>query len=272
MISLLNEKISLIDSKLKEILVQYNTLTHENLYEGMLYACFGGGKRIRPLLSLAICEDFKILLNDHVLNIATCIELIHSYSLVHDDLPGMDNDLIRRGKPTVHVKFGQGMAVLIGDALLNTAFEVMLNSINNINELNACKYIIAKAGVNGMIDGQAKDIMYNNESLDVILNIYEGKTSALFQASVVFPAIIMGLPQDLIDKLEKISNNLGVIFQLKDDLLDIDRQNEKLNTAKLSNKIEIENLILKYKKETEELLSCLNMSNGKFASLIKLYF
>ena len=122
---------------------------------------------------------------DKALPYALAIELFHSYSLVHDDLPGMDNDIIRRGKPTVHVKFGQGLAILIGDALLNSAFELLFSL--NITEdcVKTSTYISCKTGAKGMIGGQAKDILHISNSLESILKIYEGKTCALFQGFLI---------------------------------------------------------------------------------------
>jgi len=147
-----------IDEELKKSILNYSGYIPDNLYDGMLYSCFGGGKRIRPLLFLLSCQAFGLDRKEY-LRIAASIELIHSYSLVHDDLPGMDNDLIRRGKASVHNKFGQGMAILIGDALLNCAYETLFQFSKDYNQYIAiASYISKKAGAIGMIGGQVKDI------------------------------------------------------------------------------------------------------------------
>lgn len=261
-----------IDYELKNVLNCYRGFIPDALYDGMFYACFGGGKRIRPVLMLVTVESMRKPFTKEVMTLAASIEMIHSYSLVHDDLPGMDNDLFRRGKPTVHVKFGQGMAILIGDALLNTAFEIMSVVIKDDNSLKACSYIINKVGVKGMIAGQTKDITYNNEHLEEVLTIYENKTSALFQASMVAPAILLGLDEKIIVSLEEIAKYLGLIFQLKDDLSDINRSNEKLNTVKISNKRIIEGLIADFRQKVELILECIGFKNTKLHKFIRMYF
>ncbi|HQC54145.1 MAG TPA: polyprenyl synthetase family protein [Clostridia bacterium] len=268
----IDKLIEKIDIALKDILNGYRGIIPDALYEGMIYACFGGGKRIRPVLALVTFESMLAPLTDELVSYAIALEMIHSYSLVHDDLPGMDNDLMRRGKPTVHVKFGQGMAILIGDALLNTAYEIMNGAIKDARSSKACSYIMKKAGVCGMIAGQAKDITYRDEPIEEILKIYEYKTSALFQAAIVTPAILLGKNKTELELLEELGKNLGLIFQFKDDLSDINRCNEKLNTAKLSNKKTIESLIMEHRHNGELLLEKLNLNNTNLHKIINIYF
>lgn len=262
--------IKYVDDNLRNILMQYSGVIIDELYEGMEYACFGGGKRIRPLLLLSCAESFG-LNKEKVVSFALAIELFHSYSLVHDDLPGMDNDLLRRGKPTVHVKFGQGLAILIGDALLNSAFEVLTNSNNVPNSLLCVKYIAEKTGAKGMIGGQAKDILHFSNSLNSTLEVYEGKTSALFQASIVTPALILGLEKNIITTLEQIGSIVGRIFQLNDDIADYLLQSDVSNYVSLAG-IEKSNLLINSNREKcNQLLFNLNLHNSKLYYILK-YF
>lgn len=231
---LIEETIELVDSSLKRSLTKYAGRIPNELYEGMLYACFGGGKRIRPILFLISAQSLG-LEKEKLSNIAAAIELFHSYSLVHDDLPGMDNDVERRGKPTVHVKYGQGMAILIGDALLNAAFETMIDAICNEPKYNKMiKYISEKTGSIGMIGGQAKDIKNSNISIDTALDIYMGKTAALFEAAIVSPLFLVSTDKNLLKDYELLANLTGTIFQLKDDFLDYKTQKDKINFVSLA--------------------------------------
>ena len=146
--------------------------------------------------------------------------MVHTYSLIHDDLPCMDDDDLRRGKPTCHKQFSQAHAVLAGDCLLNCAMEVALGGQGGASYLQATRHLFACSGYKGMIFGQSLDLFTTPTTLEQLTEIASGKTSALFSASIVCPAIYANLPSDQIDLLKKIANNLGIAFQIADDLAD----------------------------------------------------
>lgn len=220
----------MINNYLSNIISVENT--PEVVISAMKYSLFAGGKRIRPVLSLTVCEGLDGN-PEKVLPLACCIELIHTYSLIHDDLPSMDNDDMRRGKPTNHKVFGEANAILAGDALLNYAFEFILNtiSINNFEpKYTLAGQIIAKAsGPTGMIGGQVIDIQNEgkNMSLEELIYMHSKKTGALIEAA----CMIGGIIADRVDKLDEIkeySHNLGIAFQIVDDILDCTGDANKL--------------------------------------------
>ena len=203
---------------------------NKRVYEAMQYSLDAGGKRIRPLLFLLTYKLYKADCSE-VMDIAAAIEMIHTYSLIHDDLPAMDNDDYRRGRLTNHKVFGEAKAILAGDALLNYAFEYMLEcaldikSVKNYNleaNVKAISYIAKAAGVNGMIGGQVIDIesegiQVTNEHLEYM---HKHKTGALIRAAVMIPAILSESDDEKKKALEKYSANIGLAFQVKDDILD----------------------------------------------------
>lgn len=187
--------------------------------EACAYALFGGGKRIRPTLVFLSAEFLNISYAD-VLPFAIAIEFIHTYSLIHDDLPCMDNDILRRGKPTVHVKYGEAVALLAGDALLNAAFEVLFSSIQEKPErVNGAKFIASSAGISGMIGGQVNEFIITSPSFDDYIDISLKKTGALLSASVCSPAFLT-FDELKRNALSEYGKALGIAFQISDDLLD----------------------------------------------------
>ena len=193
------------------------------VYDAVKYSIENGGKRIRP----AFCymgAQFCGKNCDYVSNFAVGIEMIHSYSLVHDDLPCMDNDVLRRGKPTTHVAYGEGMAVLAGDALLNMAFECFLADKNfDENTLKAVRYVGQNSGIKGMIGGQCIDL--TNESkrgftLEEIRNLNRLKTSGLIKSALVGSIIKCGAAEEEVEDIETYASKVGEIFQIADDILD----------------------------------------------------
>ena len=202
------------------------------LKESLLYSLKLGGKRIRPVLMLAFAELIG-LDNSKVLNFALALELIHTYSLIHDDLPEMDNDDFRRGKPSNHKVFGVGNAVLAGDGLLNTAYSILFNECFNGNEyVSAAKYICDCAGINGMIAGQSADLLHeNDDSIDEkILNfIHTNKTAKLIMAACVPASILCG--GKYYSEIKTFSCDLGFLFQLTDDILDIEGSFENMGKS-----------------------------------------
>ncbi|MBE6048440.1 MAG: polyprenyl synthetase family protein [Clostridium sp.] len=206
---------------------------NKKIYEASGYSVKVGGKRIRPVLLLMTYnlykEDYK-----RVISMAAAIEMIHTYSLIHDDLPAMDNDDLRRGKPTNHKVFGDAIAVLAGDALLNEAMIEMMNfSIKegSISALKASREIAVAAGAEGMIAGQVVDILSEQKeyiSKDELRYMHMKKTAELIRASIVAGAILAGAPESDIEKLDLFGKKIGLAFQIKDDIFDVEGSVEKL--------------------------------------------
>ncbi|MDY6173391.1 MAG: farnesyl diphosphate synthase [Fusobacterium necrophorum] len=213
------------NEKLEEILAQYNTPVW--IAEGMQYACLQGGKRIRPQLlfmSLALLGK-EIALG---LPFALALEMIHSYSLVHDDLPAMDNDEYRRGQLTTHKKFGEANAILIGDALLTNAFSVMvrgsMGKVSSEKILEIVALFSEYAGVDGMIGGQAMDVAYEGKQISykTLSFIHEHKTGRLLLLPILVACILGDASLEQRKALEIYGRNIGLAFQIKDDILDVE--------------------------------------------------
>lgn len=193
------------------------------LCDSLKYSLNLGGKRIRPVLMFA-AGDLLGVERRKLANYALALELIHTYSLIHDDLPAMDDDDYRRGKPSNHKVFGEGNAVLAGDGLLNTAYSILFRQCGNGAEyISAAEYICDGAGIYGMIAGQSADLMhegdtgYNEATLDFI---YENKTCKLIECATVVPSILCG--GRCYSELKAFGRDLGLLFQITDDILDIE--------------------------------------------------
>lgn len=199
----------------------------EPLLSAMKYAALGGGKRLRPALCF-LGAEFAGGRAEDVVPFAVAIESIHCYSLVHDDLPAMDDDTLRRGKPTVHVAYGEGMAVLCGDALLNLAYETLFAAANTPERVTAAGIIAKCAGVKGMVGGQCLDLGSDARDADGLLRVYYGKTSALLKAALTSGAAACGASAAELDDLAAYAENLGAAFQIKDDILDVTSTTEVL--------------------------------------------
>lgn len=222
---LLEKNKEMVESRLAEILKIPGI--NETLRSAMNYSVMAGGKRIRPNLNILAngllgCEP------EQTLDIACGIELIHTYSLIHDDLPAMDNDELRRGKPTSHVMFGEAFAILTGDALLNLGFEVMLQNAmkypDNLEaHLKAIQAVAAGAGSLGMVSGQCGDIENEGQILTEkeLYLVHEKKTGALIQASLLSGLLLCGPSDEQIDAIKSYGRNIGLTFQITDDVLDI---------------------------------------------------
>jgi farnesyl diphosphate synthase len=201
------------------------------LGEAMRYGVLDGGKRLRPLLVLAACEA----VDGHVeaaLRAAVAVELIHAYSLVHDDMPCMDNDVLRRGKPTVHVRFGEAGAMLAGDAMQALAFEVLTPEQGMAPELQArlCGLLARAAGHDGMAGGQAIDLASTGMTLDeaCLRDMHHRKTGALLRTSVLMGAATGACSASDWAALTEFGNAIGLAFQVIDDILDVTQASEKL--------------------------------------------
>ena len=211
---------------------EMNALRGGTLVAAMRYATLGGGKRLRPFLVL-LAAEMGGLTYDDVFPLMMGVELVHAYSLVHDDLPCMDDDDYRRGRKSTHAVYGEAMGVLTGDALLNYAYEYMLgNAVKAKNVggyITAISCIMVRAGYMGMLGGQSYDIdeeVKKQFKREDFINMYSGKTGALFQAALGAGAFAAGLSEEAITALLKCGNYLGVAFQLKDDLDDL-KQDQK---------------------------------------------
>lgn len=200
------------------------------LFEAMNYSVLAGGKRIRPML---ILETYRYLGGDParekdiVYPFLSAMEMIHSYSLVHDDLPAMDNDMYRRGKMTTHVAYGHAMGILAGDGLLNYAFETALKANLLPGEqntvLSALRVLADKAGAYGMVGGQTVDVIGTGKSFseEELLFIYKLKTGALLEASMMIGAILAGADEQTVKAMEEVAADVGMAFQIQDDILDV---------------------------------------------------
>lgn len=211
----------------------------KRVIEAMNYSIQAGGKRIRPILMLETYRLFggKGRLIEPFL---VAIEMIHTYSLVHDDLPAMDNDEYRRGRKTTHVVYGEGMAILAGDGLLNLAFETAAKAFSLGEDLSrvgrAFQILSEKAGIYGMIGGQTADIEAEGMepekvTRELLLFIHEHKTAALIQAAMMIGAVLAGADDEQVKLIEKIAYNVGVAFQIQDDILDVTSSLEVLGKA-----------------------------------------
>lgn len=217
--------------RIEEILAKYCPKEEgwqKSVIEAMNYSVTAGGKRLRPML---MEETYKLFggSGTEIEPFMAAIEMIHTYSLVHDDLPAMDNDEYRRGRKTTHIVYGEAMAILAGDGLLNFAFETALKvfetDADKTRAAQALTVLAKKAGIYGMIGGQTADIEAENIGDKVteeqLLFIHEHKTAALIQASMMIGAILAGANEKQIEIVERAAYNIGIAFQIQDDILDV---------------------------------------------------
>lgn len=268
-------KIEYIETVIKNYLPKEDGF-QKTLFEAMNYSVLGGGKRIRPMLMLETYHLFGGNIHSYIEPFMAAIEMIHSYSLVHDDLPAMDNDEYRRGRKTTHIVYGEAMGILAGDGLLNYAFETACKafqaktadsdstvSYDMIRKVAKAMEILGqKAGIYGMIGGQVVDlegIRPQDSPIEKLNYIYRLKTSALIEASMMIGAILAGANESEIIIVEEMASNIGLAFQIQDDILDVtstvevlgkpvhsDERNEKITYAALLG-------VEEAKKQVEEL-------------------
>lgn len=202
----------------------------EILGESMRYSLSLGGKRLRPVFMFACAEMLGGKIQD-VKNFALALEMIHTYSLIHDDLPAMDNDDFRRGKPSNHKQFGEGQAILAGDALLNEGYEICFAECKKGRTyIKAAQYLCMNAGASGMVAGQAADLFYEGKevgSAEVEFIIYN-KTARMIMSALAVPAYMYGTDENIISILAEFGKNLGFLFQITDDILDLSGDFKKL--------------------------------------------
>jgi geranylgeranyl pyrophosphate synthase len=232
-----------IDDYLKTILSESDQ-SSEELSQAMKYSVMNGGKRIRPMMMLASAITIDID-TEHVMPFATAIELLHSFSLIHDDLPCMDDDSLRRGQPTTHIKFGEATATLAADSLQSLAFELMARADfpeSKSSQLELISMIANSIGSGGMAGGQSLDLDSENKKLDPssVENIYMLKTGKLLQASILGPTYFRSLDEEKFLALKNFSESIGVAFQIQDDLIeavgDADMIGKSIESDKSKNK------------------------------------
>ena len=241
----LEEKKKIVEDSLIELLENYRGKYPEKLAEAMEYAVMNGGKRIRPILMYMICDLFEknnCKSYDKIKEIAAALEFIHCYSLVHDDLPAMDNDDYRRGKLTVHKKYNEAIGVLVGDALLTEAFGIIANSksLGDKNKVEIISKLSEYAGFFGMVGGQFVDMESENKKveIDTLKYIHAHKTGKLLTAAIELPMIALDIEGKKREKMVEYSKLLGIAFQIKDDILDIEGNFEEI--GKKSNDVQNE--------------------------------
>lgn len=262
--------------QVEEVLAQFMPKEEgyqKNVIEAMNYSLTAGGKRLRPMLLQETARLFGEE-GDRVYPFMAAIEIIHTYSLVHDDLPAMDNDDYRRGKLTTHKKYGHAMGILAGDGLLNYAYELCAKAIVQDTKpqltAKALEILSEKAGIYGMIGGQCVDVEYTDRSMEpeILQFVHEMKTSALIQAAMMCGAVLAGAGEEELLTVSKIGQYTGLAFQIQDDILDVtstmevlgkpvfsDEKNHKVTYVTLLGIEEARNQVKKY---SEKALACLD--------------
>lgn len=264
------------------------------IMEAMNYSMQAGGKRIRPLLMLETARFIaKESLNEELIHpFMAAIEMIHTYSLIHDDLPALDNDEYRRGRKTSHMVYGEAIAILAGDALLNYSFETACKSFAMAEEDEGCLMRCVKAmtilaekpGIYGMIGGQTVDVTMTGKTpdMDELTFIYEKKTGALIECSMVIGAVLAGADDDEIKIVEQAASDIGMAFQIQDDILDVygdsdilgkplmsDEENGKITMLKYLGYEQAKEQVKKLSEQAIEGLSTIHAGNAFLKELVK---
>lgn len=224
-----NDELTAHLSETEQIIRKYlpeETGFHKTVLEAMNYSVLAGGKRLRPMLML---ETYRLFGgNGEVIEpFMAAIEMIHSYSLVHDDLPALDNDEYRRGRKSTHAAFGEAMGILAGDALLNYAYETALKAFDTDTDMKrvaeSLKVLAEKAGIGGMVGGQVVDVESEGKTIDAetLMFIHRNKTGALIEAAMMTGAILAGADEGQVAAVERAAGDIGLAFQIRDDILDV---------------------------------------------------
>jgi len=246
----------------------------DKFHESLRYSFFSGGKRFRPNLILSLAKDFGVDLKT-VMPSALAVELIHTYSLIHDDLPAMDDDEYRRGKLSHHAKFGEASAVLAGDALLTFAFEVLAEHYEGAVLKNLILKLARCSGANGMVGGQVLDCLTTDRDLKIFEKIHLLKTAKLFEFCCYSVACVTGLTKKTQDNLSEVGAELGVLFQLQDDLLDECKKDEREeeNILSVLSRDSLVSAIEDRKKRLVDLMENLELPSGShFRSVVSKLF
>ncbi len=279
--TLIKEYQAKIDARL-DIILSESGQHYDEVIRACRYSSLNGGKRIRPVLLL---EFYKLCDGDDdcAYNFACALEMIHSYSLVHDDLPCMDNDDMRRGKPSCHKAFGESTALLCGDALLTEAFSVASKTLRLPAErvVKAITHLATSAGVGGMIGGQVIDMSHNSdEDDDVLYDMYRLKTGALLKTACAIGCILAGADDERVSLAEKFGEKVGIAFQIIDDILDgvgdsktLGKpvgSDEKNNKDTIVVRLGVEYCRELAKKYTDQAYECLEQFDGDSSTLKEL--
>jgi len=272
-----------IDDRLRQLLSACN---EPLLAEVMTYSALGEGKRLRPKLLLAACEAVSGSYSNTALDFACAIEMIHAYSLVHDDLPAMDNDDLRRGRPTTHKAYNEAMAILAGDGLLSLAVEVMTRHICTEESQRAARAlgcVIQGAGVNGMVAGQVSDIINEAKPIDgeTLAAIYRRKTGGLIIASLQAGAILGGCDDITEAAFKNLGEAIGIAFQVRDDILDVtsttsvlgkptgsDARNQKSTYVSIHGMQAAEEEYLRLSQEAQQILASIPCKSDNLHMLV----
>ena len=291
------EKMNALVDEVEKLILPYfpkEEGMQKRIFESMNYSFEAGGKRIRPILMM---ESFKMLGGDendvdHFAPFMAAMEMIHTYSLIHDDLPAVDNDDFRRGKPTNHKVYGETTAIFAGDAMCNYAYEVMIedilkepDSIWKNKKLEAMNVLARKAGANGMLAGQMVDYLCElktDVSIEEILFVHEKKTAALIQAPLVMGAIFAGANREKIARMEQVGYLIGISFQIQDDILDCignedkmgkktgsDAKNEKATYVTIKGLKQAQEDQIRMSREAEGLLSSMADSESNLRDIVE---
>lgn len=282
----MKKRVEYIEQLLQEYLPKqqgYQSL----IMEAMEYSLMAGGKRLRPMLMMETYQLFDGSCKA-IRPFMAAIEMIHTYSLVHDDLPAMDNDEYRRGRKTTHIVYGEDMGILAGDALLNYAFETafkafVMDSKDSLLIGRALSILGEKAGIHGMIGGQVIDVKETGHAVskEILDTIYVLKTSALIEASMMIGAIFGGASEEEVKKVEKIARYVGIAFQIQDDILDVtsteevlgkpiysDEKNEKTTYVTLMGVEGAKKVVEEYSAKAIDLLHQLSGKNEYLEQLL----
>lgn len=282
-----DDRLHQIEGWLQEALPQH--ISHQKtIRDAMEYSLMAGGKRIRPML---LMESYRLFGGKDLASIAcfmNALEMIHTYSLVHDDLPAMDNDQYRRGRKTTHVVYGEDMGILAGDALLNYAYETAVQGIWKADDhsggLRALEILTEKAGIYGMVGGQVVDVELTGQPVnaDQLQFIYQLKTGALLEAALMMGAALAGASEEDISCMEQVGRNVGMAFQIQDDILDLtstteelgkpvrsDERNEKTTFVTLYGMEQAVQSVEQYSSKALELLEGLKRENPFLNTLIE---
>ena len=290
MSSSLKEQINKRTSEIEEIIYRFLPPVEglqKTVLAAMDYTYKAGGKRLRPMLMDETYKSFGGTDRGLIEPFMAAIEMIHTYSLIHDDLPALDNDDYRRGKPTAHVVYGEDMAILAGDALLNYAFETAAKAFRgeekDITVAKAFRILASKPGIYGMIGGQVIDVENTGKaiSLDTLMTIHRLKTAALIECAMMIGALLAGADQESVEKVEMIANRVGLAFQIQDDILDVtstedilgkpvgsDEKNEKVTYVSLKGLDQASRDVESYTEEAIGYYDSLGLENDFLRDLL----
>ena len=266
----LKEKVKFVDEYMEKFLPPEDKYP-EIIHKAMRYSVFAGGKRLRPIMVMEACRAFGGDV-EKAMPFACAIEMIHTYSLIHDDLPALDNDDYRRGRLTSHKMFGENMAILAGDALLHHAFETMAEACVKMNDIKYTKAMLAiaqGAGINGMVAGQVVDVISEGKEIDkdTLDYIHKNKTAAMIIGALKAGAEIGGASDEEIKNIERVGELVGVAFQIQDDILYVtstleelgkpinsDEKNHKVTYATMFGVEDASKIVLDMSNEALEIL------------------